>query len=94
MSPVDRLKHKLKILAGLPPYSPADDELEQIIGEIIEIASTRLPTEGDWKRAAWQYVPRAGSYKYGGEDMSDLNALLVRILNQQDTSGGSSTVRK
>jgi len=94
MSLVDRLKHKLKILAGLPSHSPTDEELAQIIDEIIEIASTRLPAEGDWKRAAWKYVPRAGSYKYGGEDMSDLNALLVRILNQQDTSGGSSTVRK
>lgn len=94
MSLVDRLKHKLKILAGLPSSGPTDEELQKIIGEIIQIASTRSPTEADWKRAAWQYVPRAGSYKYGGEDMSDLNALLVRILNQQDASGGSSTVRK
>ena len=81
-----RLRHKLKILAGLRPQSPTDEELELIMGEIVELAGKRRPTEHDWKNAARKYVPKAGHYEYAGGDMSNLNALLVRILNQDDSS--------
>lgn len=77
-----RMKHKLKLLAGLRPQSPTDEELDLIITEIVELARKRRPTETDWKNAAGKYVPNAGKYKYAGEDLSDLNALLVQILNQ------------
>jgi hypothetical protein len=86
MNPKERLRHKLKILAGLRPQSPTDEELELIVGAIVELAGKRRPTDQDWKNAAGRYVPNAGRYKYGGEDMSDLNALLVQILNQDDSS--------
>lgn len=86
MDPKNRLRHKLKILAGLRPQSPTDEELELIVDAIVELAGKRRPTEQDWKSAARRYVPNAGNYKYAGEDMSDLNALLVRILNQDDPS--------
>ena len=84
MSVKERMKHKLKLLAGLRPQSPTNEELELIIADIVELARKRRPTETDWKNAAGNYVPNAGKYKYAGEDLSDLNALLVQILNQVD----------
>jgi hypothetical protein len=93
MKAVDRLKHKLMILAGLPPQSPTNGELQLIIEEIVEISATRRPTEFDWKKAAGKHVPNAGRCRHAGEDMSDLNALLIQILSQEDPRG-TSTVRK
>jgi hypothetical protein len=86
MDPKGTLRHRLKILAGLRPQSPTDEELELIVGDIVELAGRKRPTEQDWKDAARRYVPNAGQYKYAGEDVSDLNVLLVRILNQDDSS--------
>jgi hypothetical protein len=80
----EQMKHKLKLLAGLRPQSPTDEELELIIDNIIELARTRRPTETDWENAARKYVPNAGKYKNAGKDPSDLNALLVQILKQDD----------
>jgi hypothetical protein len=68
------MKHKLKLLAGLRPQSPTDEELELIIADIVELAGKRRPTETDWKNAAGKYVPNAGKYKHAGEDLSDLNS--------------------
>jgi hypothetical protein len=92
MDAKERLRNKLKILAGLRPQSPTDEELDLIVDDIVELAGRRRPTEEDWKHAARKYVPNAGHYKYAGEDMSDLNALLVRILNQEDS--GPPRVKK
>jgi len=80
MKPTDALKIRLRILAGLPPTSPTDNELGRIIQRVSEVAIQRTPTEADWKAAATAVVPLAGRHKYAAEDMSDLNELLEQIL--------------
>jgi hypothetical protein len=82
MKAAEALKHRLKLLAGLPPKSPTDKELELIIQRILPIRRQRVPTEADWKAAAMAVVPGAGTYKYAGEDLSDLNELLLAILGE------------
>ena len=82
----DQMKHKLMILAGLPRH-PTDAELDAIIDDIVEVKKTRLPTDGDWIKAAGRHVPGAGTHKYAGEDMSNLNALLMQIQNARPSSG-------
>ena len=104
MSVRDQMKTKLKFLAGLPS-EPTDSQLGAIISDILEIQKTRRTTEGDWKDAAGRHVPRAGTRKYAGEDLSDLNALLMQLQaarpsagpqgnSGSGTTGGSTTVRK
>ena len=66
MKAAEALKHRLKLLAGLPPKSPRDKELELIIQKILPIRRQRIPTESDWKAAAMAVVPGAGTYKYAG----------------------------
>jgi hypothetical protein len=83
MSATEDLKHRLKISAGLPPNSPTDEELQLIIQRILPIRRQRTPTEADWKAAAMAVVPGAGTYKYAGEDLSDLNELLLAILGEK-----------
>jgi hypothetical protein len=83
MEPRENLKHKLMIVGGLPAGHPDDAELDKIIKEIEAIRKERTPTEADWKTSAGRNVRGAGEYKYAGEDMSDLNSLLMQILNTQ-----------
>jgi len=85
MKAAEDLKHSLKILAGLPPNSPTDDELRSIIQRIQKIRRQRTPNEADWKAVAMAVVPGAGTYKYAGEDLSDLNELLLAILSEKET---------
>jgi hypothetical protein len=94
MSGRDQIKAKLKILAGLPPTGPTDSELNAIIGDIVRVKEQRVPTEADWRAAATRNVPGAGGWKYAGEDMSDLNRLLLMIQAtspQSGNSGGGAT---
>lgn len=103
MSVRDRMKTKLKFLAGLPS-EPTDRQLDAIISDILEIQKTRRPTEGDWKLSAGRHVPNAGTRKHAGEDQSDLNALLMQLQAARPSAGpqgsggsgagGSTTVRK
>lgn len=86
MNAREQMKHKLMILAGLPRH-PTDHELDAVIDDILEVKKTRLPTEGDWITAAGRHVSGAGTYKYAGEDMSNLNALLIQIQNARPSSG-------
>lgn len=86
MNAREQMKHKLMILAGLPRH-PTDAQLDAIIDDLLEVKKTRLPTERDWIEAAGRYVPSAGTHKYAGEDMSNLNALLIQIQNARPSSG-------
>lgn len=87
----DAMKSKLKILAGLPG-DPTDAQLDAIIADIVRIQRERTPTESDWKAASARWVPGAGTNKYAGVDMSDLNRLLAMIqsTSPQAGSGGGS----
>jgi hypothetical protein len=87
----ERLKHKLKITAGLPPWGLTDDELDLIIREMADISKQRTPTWVDWQIAARRYVRGAGLFKYSGEDLSDLNALLMMILATPTPATGSQS---
>lgn len=99
MSVRDRMKHKLKLLAGLPS-EPTDTQLDAIIGDVLKIWPTRRPTEGDWRESAARRVPGAGTRKYAGEDLSDLNALLMMLQSASPSAGtgrpggNSGSVRK
>jgi hypothetical protein len=86
----EQLKHKLKVVAGLPPWSPTDEELDLVIADVAEVAERREPTEADWRASARRRVRGAGQYKYAGEDMSNLNMLLYQILAQGNQGGRSS----
>lgn len=98
-----QMKQKLMVLAGLPDH-PTDGQLAAIINDIEEIEREQTPTEADWQNAAARHVPEAGSCKYKGEDMSDLNRLLLLIQSTTQPSGsgasggtgsgGSNTTRK
>ena len=97
MSARDQIKTKLKILAGLPPASPTDSELAAIIADITLVQKERVPTEADWRAAATRNVPGAGGWRYAGEDMSDLNRLLLMIQStspQSGSGGGATDTRK
>ncbi len=84
----ERMKHKLKLLAGLPS-EPTDTQLDAIVGDIRKIQPTKTPTEGDWREAAARRVPGAGTRKYAGEDLSDLNALLMLLQGASPSAGPS-----
>jgi len=73
-----QMAHKLMTLAGLPPGHPDEQELESIIQDM---KAVRNPTDSDWKAAARRHVRNAGNYKYAGEDLTDLNSLLMQIIN-------------
>lgn len=97
MNPRRALKHALKILAGLPPAGPTDAQLDAIIAEVVRAAPGRMPTQSDWLDAATKLVPDAGKYAYAGEDMSNLNQLLMLIQQTSQkpgTGGGSGTTKK
>lgn len=90
MTARDQMKHKLMILAGLP-NEPTDAQLNAIIADIVEIQKTRTPTERDWAEVAARHVPNAGTRKYAGEDMSNLNALLMQIQGVRPSSGSQKS---
>lgn len=97
MNPRNALKHALKILAGLPPAGPTDAQLDAIIAEVVRVGRGRIPTQSDWLDAARRLVPDAGKYAYAGEDMSNLNQLLLMIQQTSQrpgTGGGSGTTKK
>jgi hypothetical protein len=83
----DQLKHSLKDLARLPPGSPSDQEFDLVLAEIRQIAQKRKPHDQDWLNAAFRHVRGARIIETIGEDMSNLNALLVQIMNQGGQSG-------
>jgi hypothetical protein len=87
------LKHPLRLVAGIPPWGPSDEELDEVVQDILRIWRTRTPTMSDWIAAARRHVRGAGAYGYHGENMADLNALLLRIQNTRPP-GPSGPVRK
>lgn len=84
MTVKERMRKKLRLLAGLRPQSPTDEELDLIIADGIELAVKRMPMETGWKNAADKIVPNAGKYKHAGKDLTNLNSLLIQILNEAD----------
>lgn len=78
----EKLKSKLRILAGTGPFEPTDAQLDQIIKDIKALRKTRAPSDRDWIDAVKMHVPSAGTYKYAGVDMSDLLQLLDKIENE------------
>ena len=77
----DALKHALVIKMGLPPGHPTDAELAAIIRTVSAIKASRTPTDADWQAACERHVPGAGTHVYAAEDTSDLNQLLMRLLD-------------
>lgn len=95
MSFREAMKTKLKFLAGLPPTGPTDAELDAIIRDVVQIQKERVPTEADWRTAAINHVPNERMYKYAGEDLSDLNRLLMMIqLTSLQGGANSNSTRK
>jgi hypothetical protein len=92
MNARQRMRSKIMITAGTVHGEPTDDQLDAILRDIINIRKTRAPTGSDWSKAIRQHVPSAGTMFYGGEDTSDLNMLLIQILNSQP--GGGNTINK
>jgi hypothetical protein len=90
MSVRERMKQKLKFLAGLPS-EPTDRQLDAIINYILDIQKSRRPTESDWKDAAGRYVPEAGTRKYAGADQSDLNAMLMQLQSARPSAGAQGS---
>ena len=92
----ESLKGNLKKLAGLSPWTTIDDAvLSPILNDLQQLLKSRTQTgrlTGAMVREiVAKYVPNTGTYGYLGEDMSDLNALLVALQNQ---SGGGTTRTK
>ncbi len=83
MSARNAMKNKLRVLGGTPPNTPTDAELDQIIRDLEKIRKVRVPTERDWLDAVEKHVPGAGTHKYAGLDMSDLNQLLDQIMREK-----------
>jgi hypothetical protein len=92
-APRESLKQHLRHIASISPWGLSDAELDAVIREILRIWGSRTPTRADWLEAARKHVSGAGSYKYAGEDMADLNALLLQIQNAKP-SGPSGAVKK
>jgi hypothetical protein len=82
MDPRQTLAHALMMKFELPPGRPTDDELDFIVDEISSKLIFELTTEADWERSVRKHVLLAGRYKRGGEDFSDLTALLQAVLRQ------------
>lgn len=82
MTTDQKLAHSLKLQFGLAPTEPTEQQLaviKEAIGRIVRAG--RQPTSADWKQAVLSVCPKAGSYKYGGLDNSDLNTLLALAAN-------------
>ena len=90
MSLRQRLKSKIRVTFGTSHTDPTDFQLDAIIRDITNVQGIRTPTPEDWHDVVHRNVPSAGTIFYGGEDTSDLNMLLVQILNSP-TTGGSTT---
>ncbi|RKH40298.1 hypothetical protein D7Y23_34920 [Corallococcus sp. AB050B] len=73
------LAHALRMKFGTAPGEPNDKQLKDIVAYVGRIKS---PTDADWGRAVALYCPTAGTYKYAGENASDLNVLLLQMQAQ------------
>lgn len=84
MTPIEHLRHTLKIRFRLPPNRPTDDELLEILQYAIlrHSALGRDLTDDEWEEATLHFVPFTGKYLYEGLDFQDLNALLAAIRAQ------------
>lgn len=88
MNAKEQLKHALKLTAGLGPGRPTDSELDAIIQDIHQ---TKNPTKADWIKTTHKYVPQSGKYSYAGEDLADLNYLLMQIQKTTTSVGQSAS---
>jgi len=95
-TPREALKSALRWVANIPPYGLSDAEFDAVIQDILRIQEKRLPAKIDWLEAAQKHVSGVGTYKRAGENMADLNALLVKIQNARPSgqSGPSGSIKK
>jgi hypothetical protein len=92
-----QLKHRFRLLAGLPPGAPTDAEMVDVVAYIELVQVVREPMRADWQEAARIYTRNAGMCKYSGDNFGDINRILLMIqqTGRPTNSGGSSgTVRK
>lgn len=81
MSNFEQLAHALKIKFGLPPNSPTDQEMVQIVSKVVSLPE-KDRTDENWAKIIREIIPDAGKYHYSGLDMSDINTLLSQIISK------------
>ncbi|MGK5085111.1 hypothetical protein WDW37_17630 [Bdellovibrionota bacterium FG-1] len=78
---LSELAHQLKIKFSLGE-EPSRQQLTEIIAVIVRISTKgKPPTDHDWADAVAAACPVVGKGVYGGEDLSDLNALLMHAVS-------------
>jgi hypothetical protein len=95
-TPRERLKQALRHIAGIPYWGLTDSEFDELVRELSRISRSRSLTEADWLKVAEEYVRGFGTTGRKGENMADLNALLMQIRDSRDSgqSGPSRPVTK
>jgi len=84
MTAWERMKEAIRVKARLAD-DPTDDELRAILNDILALPPGQ--NESVWIDVTLRRVSSTGVVKQGGEDFSDLNALLAQIRLASSNTG-------
>ena len=82
MNPRHELEQAIRIRFKIGPWNQISDaQLNTVIASLSTIAKTRPPTDEEWNKVITENIPNTGKYVTAGEDMADLNKVLMQIIN-------------
>jgi hypothetical protein len=75
-------------LAGLAPWATITDEVfDAVVEDLRDVAQTEEVTKDVVEEIVGKYMSGTGRFKTAGENMSDINALLVALQNPPPSGG-------